>query len=518
MSEDPFAQDSPRVVADCGDHIDCDIAIVGSGVGGATLAWALRDSGTRILVLERGDFLPREWQNWSPRQVHELGRYKNSDSWIDPDGKAFIPNNYHYVGGASKLYGATMPRLRETDFGEVVTHDGVSPAWPISYVDLEPFYAEAEELYWVHGDDSDPTGPQRSSPFPFPPIPHQGPIAKIAKRLEQQGLQPFSLPQAVDSREGGRCVLCGTCDAYPCLLDAKGDADVCAMRPALESANVRLLTQANVRTIEANDDGSRVTHLEVTRGSRSLKVTASRFVIAAGAVNSAALLLRSRAKGLPDGIANSSGMVGRNYMAHLSTFVVAVRPGPDQHLVFEKTLGINDWYHAGPTTEYPLGNVQGLGKLYGWTIKAKRRAIPVDILDWVTRRTVEFYALTEDLPLPDNRVTVDRSDRIHLSWKPNNLEPHRELVQRASSALRRCGYPLVLNQRLEAKAPSHQCGTAAMGTDPSASVVNENCRAHDIDNLWIVDSSVFASSGAVNPALTIAANALRVAALGEISA
>jgi choline dehydrogenase-like flavoprotein len=512
-----FAPGSPKVIVDPPSRIDCDIAIVGSGVGGATLAWALRDSGARILVIERGDFLPREWQNWSAREVHQLGRYRNSDPWIGPDGEPFIPGNYHYVGGSSKLYGATMPRLRESDFGEVRTHDGISPAWPVAYSELEPFYAEAEALYLVHGDESDPTGPWRSAPYPHPPLAHEPPIARLVDRLVRQGLTPYNLPQAVDRRDGGRCVLCRTCDSYSCILDAKGDADVCAMRPALNSPTIRLLTNANVRTIRASENGSAVRHLDVAHDRGGLEVHAERFVVAAGAVNSAALLLRSRSRASPDGLANASGMVGRNYMAHPTTFVVGVKPGRANQIVYQKTVGINDWYHAGPKNEYPLGNVQALGKLQGWTIKPQRRAIPHWILEFMTQRSVDLLCESEDLPVAESRVTVDEADRIHLSWVQTNLKPHEELVKRTAGALRRAGYPLVFTQHLGLTATSHQCGTLRMGHDPSQSVLNASCRAHDVENLWTVDSSVFPSSGAVNPALTVAANALRVARLGGLA-
>jgi choline dehydrogenase-like flavoprotein len=491
-------------------RIDCDIAIVGSGVGGATLAWALRDSGARVLVLERGDFLPRERENWSAHAVFQQGRYKNSDPWLDAEGHEFVPGNYHYVGGSSKLYGATMPRLREADFGPIEHHDGVSPPWPIAYDDLEPFYGEAEELYWVHGDGGDPTEPWRSTPYPFPPLPHEPPIAGVADGLRRQGLHPFSLPQAVDWRAGGRCVLCKTCDGYPCMIDAKGEADVCAMRPALESPTVDLLTRAEVRAVELGPDGKSVARLRVSREGRDLEVRAGRFVLAAGAVNTAALLLRS-------GVANASGMVGRNYMAHTCSFVVGVRPGRDAHLAFQKTLGLNDWYLAGRDNPRPLGNVQGLGKLQGPTIKAARRWVPLPILEAFTRRSVDFFVETEDLPLPENRVVLDRSGRIRLLWRATNVAPHEELVRRMSRALRRCGYPLIFTERLGIEATSHQCGTARMGEDPAASVVDPGCRAHDVENLWIVDSSVFPSSAAVNPALTIAANTLRVAAAGTLT-
>jgi choline dehydrogenase-like flavoprotein len=278
------------------------------------------------------------------------------------------------------------------------------------------------------------------------------------------------------------------------------------------------MTNADVRAIRLADDGSRVGHLEVAHGSHLLQVHASRYVVAAGAVNTAVLLLRSRTERLPAGVANSSDCVGRHYMAHTSTFVVGVRPGPDRHLVFEKTLGLNDWYHAGPTNEFPLGNIQSVGKLQGPMIKSYRKVVPMAILEWMTRRSVDFFVETEDLPRPENRVRVDDSDRVHLNYRPNNLVPHMDLIRRLTRALRRCGYPLIFTHQLPIAATSHQCGTARMGTDPATSVIDERCRAHDHENLWIVDASVFPSAAAVNPALTVAANALRVAALGDLTA
>jgi choline dehydrogenase-like flavoprotein len=497
------------------DHagdVECDIAVVGSGVGGATLAWALRASGARILVLEKGDFLPRERQNWSPRAVHRDGRYKNSALWIDGEGNEFLPGTYHYVGGCSKLYGATMPRLRESDFEEVELQDGTSPAWPLSYADLEPYYGRAESLYWVHGGDGDPTEPWRSTPFPHPPVPHDPAIAAVAESFAKQGLRPYALPQAVDWRDGGRCILCGTCDSYSCLLDAKGDADVCAMRPALESPDVKLMTRAEVLRVLTGGDGGAVDGLAVRRDGRELTVRAARYVISAGAVNSSALLLRSR----PDGVANSSGMLGRNYMAHLTTFVIGSRPGRALGIEFEKTLGLNDWYAAGPENPYPLGNVQGLGKLYGDTIKAARPWAPVGLLEAICRRSVDFLAQSEDLPLARNRVEVDAGGRIHLHWQPSGKAPHAELVRRTKRALRRAGYPFVFSESLGVRATSHQCGTARMGEDAATSVVDPSCRSHDVENLWIVDSSVFPAAAAVNPALTIAALALRAADRGGL--
>ncbi len=508
---DPFGQDGPSVITEPPRRLECDVAIIGSGVGGGTMAWALRDSGARVLLIEQGDFLPREWQNWSARAIHQESHYRNSDPWVGPDGVSAVPGNYHYVGGSSKLYGATMPRLRPQDFGELQTADGLSPAWPLTYDELEPYYQRAEELFWVHGDNDDTAVP-RSQPYPYPPLPHEPAIQRLVKGLSRQGLHPFHLPQAVDWRDGGACVLCRTCDSYACMLDAKGEADVCAVRPALQSPTVRLLTNAAVRRVVTNDGGDSVTGLEVAHKRGAVSVTASKYVLAAGAVNSAALLLRSRGPHAPEGVANGSGMVGRNYMAHPSSFVVGVRPTRENRLVYEKTVGFNDWYFAGPTTPHPLGHVQALGKLQGRTIASARRWVPEPILEWMTQRSVELIAMTEDIPSPDSRVTVDAEGRIHLDWKVTNLAAHEELVKRTARAMRRSGYPLVFTQRLPWFATSHQCGTATMGADPSASVVDPQCKSHDVDNLWIADSSVFPSSAAVNPALTIAANVLRISA------
>ena len=506
------------VIADPHGDIDCDVAIIGSGMGGATVAYALRDTGAKVVVIEQGDFLARERENWSPSAVHVDGRYKNSAPWIDAStGDSFIPGNYHYVGGSTKFYGATLPRLRREDFGELRHPDGISPAWPISYEELEPFYAEAERIYWVHSDGDDPTEPPRSGPFPFPAVPHEPPIEQLSARLKRQRLRPFTLPQGVDWRRDGRCVRCGTCDSYPCLVDAKGDADVAALRPALAGGNVTLLTNARVTRVQTRGDGSEVDHPQVLGPSGRFTVRARRYVLCGGAVNSAALLLRSRNGDSPHGVANRSDQVGRNYMAHLSTFVVAARPARSQVNVFQKTLGINDWYLPGPDNEFPLGNVQGLGKLYGDTIRAARPWIPVDVLSWVLRRSVDFFAETEDLPLPENRVEIDEQDRIRLTYRPTNESSHGELLRRTARALRRAGYPFVLTQSLGIVATSHQCGTIRMGPDASTSPLDVNCRAHDVDNLWVLDSSVFPSSAAVNPALTVAANALRVAASGALT-
>lgn len=514
-----FGAGSAGVVTNPSDTMECDVVIIGSGMGGGTLAYALRDSGARVLIVEQGDFLPREAANWSPTAVHMRGRYRNSPPWYDDKGKAFVPGNYHYVGGSTKMYGATLPRLREHDFDDVEHPDGVSPAWPITYGDLEPHYAEAERMYLVHGQKGDdPTDPWRSTDFPFPPVPHMPAVADFMDSARSQGLHPFALPQAMDVREGGACVLCPTCDAFPCLVDAKGDADVSAVRPAIASPTVRLLTRAEVVRLRTDPGGRHATEAEIRHDGRTITVRAGRFVVAAGAANTAALLLRSASDAHPSGLANGSGQVGRNFMRHITSFFVAVDPRRVNEDGFHKTLGINDWYSAGPTTRFPLGNVQGLGKLRGPHVKNARKYIPLPILDAVTHRTLDLFLQTEDLPLSDNRVRLNSRGDIVLTYRPTNQSTHRELVARMKRVARRAGYPFVLHQELGIEATSHQCGTARMGADGASSVVDPLCKSHEVDNLWIVDSSPFPSSAAVNPALTVAALALRVAAAGELTA
>ena len=511
-----------QLLSDPPDVVDTDIAIIGSGMGGGTLAYALRDCGANVLIVEQGDFLPVERENWSFDAVHTHGRYKNSAAWCDAiTGKDFVPGNYHYVGGSTKLYGATLPRFRECDFGEIEHIDGVSPAWPISYADLEPYYGAAEHIFWVHANkDEDPTDPWRSTDYPFPGLAHEGAMAKLVDAARRQGLHPFAAPQALDRRPGGSCVLCYTCDSFACMVDAKGDADVAAVRPALRAAtkNVRLLTNAEVTRLNTDTAGRTVTAAQILHRGRRIQVRAKRFVVACGAVNTAALLLRSQSSTHPRGLANTSDQVGRNYMAHVTTFFLAINPRHLNEAVYQKTLGINDWYTAGPTNRYPLGNVQGLGKLRGPQAKLGTPSVPLPILDEVTKFTLDLFIQSEDLPLADNRVTINSTGQIALTRRVTNLAAHKDLIKRMKSVVRKAGFPIILTRNLGVEATSHQCGTARMGHDPATSVVDADLRAHDLDNLWIADSSPFPSSAAVNPALTVAALALRLAGSGALTA
>jgi len=487
-----------------------DVIIIGTGAGGGTLAHRLAPTGKRILLLERGGYLPREPENWDSREVFGNERYVTEERWYDKDGRPFRPHAQYYVGGNTKVYGAILFRLRERDFGRVQHYGGVSPEWPISYADLEPYYAEAERLYLVHGErGEDPTEPPASGPFPYPAVSHEPRIQQLHDDLAAAGRHPFHLPVGVDldesDPEGGRCVRCDRFDGFPCLTDGKADAHVLCVRPALKHPNVTLKTRAKVERLIS--DGRSITGVVEESGEVH---TADVVVVSCGAANSAALLLRSE-------VANSSDQVGRNYMAHINSGVIALSQSPNP-TKFQKTLGINDYYWGAPDSELPLGHIQMLGKSDRNILRAGAPWFaPGMALDYMARHAIDFWITTEDLPHPGNRVTVDRNGDIHLAKTYYNLEPHRRLLGKLKDLLgpMQCHATViprwsVLDQQIPLAGIAHNCGTARFGHDPADSVLDVDCKAHDLDNLYVVDTSFFPSSSAVNPALTAMANALRV--------
>lgn len=499
--------------------LSADIVIVGSGMGGATTARALAERGADVLVLERGERLPREAENWSARAVFVERRYKPDERWLDGDGRSFAPGVHYVVGGSTKVYGASLPRLREQDFAAVEHREGTSPAWPFSYADLEPYYAEAERLYGVHGEPGeDPTAPWRSGPFPYPAVEHEPYVADLAERLLAQGVHPTSNAMGVDLRPGGACVRSPTCDGFPCPLGAKSDAETCGIDPALATGHARLETGVRVRRIVADGAGRSVRHLVAEDREGEVEVRGRRFVLAAGAVNSAALLLASAEAEHPRGLANGSGLVGRNFMMHNNAHIVAVDLSRCNDVTFQKTLSVNDWYLDGGDG-YPLGQMQLIGKVQGVMMKtAAPRGVPVAVLDQVARRSVEWLVMAEDLPSADSRVTVDGAGRITTARVARGTGTHRRLLECAKRLLRSAGYDVVLSQHFDISMNSHQCGTVVAGTDGATSVLDPWCRAHEVENLWVVDAGFFPSSAAMNPALTIAAQALRVVAESELGA
>jgi len=505
-----------------------DVIVIGSGAGGGTLARHLAPSGKRILLLERGGWLTREPENWLAEAVFVDGRYVTPDTWYYADLTPFEPQVHYYVGGATKLYGAALYRLRAEDFGELRHHDGISPAWPISYDDMEPYYTKAEQLYQVHGArGEDPTEPPSTGPYPFPAVSHEPRIQQLSDDLEKAGLHPFHAPCGILLNESNmpysKCVRCQNCDGFPCVVHAKSDAEVISVRPALEHSNVTLLTGAEAVRLETNASGTVVTGVDVRHGDGETEtVQGDIVVVSCGAANSAKLLLASATEAHPHGLANGSGQVGHNYMFHNSQAVLALSK-EENPTVFQKTLGVNDFYFSGGEDfDFPLGNIQMVGKSQAPMFRGEKpgetRFAPTWTLEEVARHAVDFWLSTEDLPLDRNRVTLARDGNIVLDYKPSNEPAKDRLFEKLKDMLADLGmhhghllpHHAYLKNEIPIAGCAHQAGTCRFGADPDSSVLNTDCRAHELDNLYVVDTSFFPSIGAVNPALTAMANAIRV--------
>lgn len=503
-------------------HEHYDVIIIGSGAGGGTLAHALSGSGKRVLLLERGDFLPREKENWDTKAVFGKERYHTSETWLDKEGRELRPGTGYWVGGNTKVYGAALLRLREKDFGRVVHKGGISPEWPLAYADLAPWYTRAEQLYGVHGKRGlDPTEPPMDE-YPEPPVSHEPRIQELADKLLEKGLHPFHLPLGLRLNERDRlssaCIRCDSCDGFPCMVDAKADADLTCVRPSLRQPNVSLRTRAKVVQLHTSASGREVTEVEVEIDGKSHSYAGNVVVVACGAVNSAALLLRSANERHPRGLANGSDQVGRNFMKHTNGAMLAVGTCPNP-TVFQKTLAVNDYYWGEPGFDYPMGHVQLLGKANKEMLALDApKLAPGLVLDEMAKHSIDWWLTSEDLPDPENRVRL-RDGKIALEYRENNQEAFTRLSKRWTEVLKsvQCGQHILplglyLKKKIPLEGVAHQVGTCRFGTDPRTSVLDVHCRTHEVENLYVVDGSFFPSSAAVNPSLTIMANALRVGA------
>jgi choline dehydrogenase-like flavoprotein len=560
--------------------VQYDAIVIGTGAGGGTLALQLARAGKRILILERGPFLPQEKLNWDTQAVFLDNRYHTKEVWQDKDGKDLHPQQAYFVGGQTKVYGAAMFRMRAEDFGVIQHKDGVSPAWPISYADLEPYYTRAEELFHVHGDlgtgpavpggygsSYDPTEPFHSKPYPYPALPSESRMKTIEADVRGLGVNTFPIPLGLKRNDAdplaSKCVRCDTCDGYPCLVHAKSDADINCIREIMGLPNVTLMTNSRVTRLVTNATGTAVIAVEVVHsgppfGSGPAGVgtySAGFFALCAGAVNSAVLLLASANDAYPNGLANSSDQVGRNFMYHQADALLALTTefNPD---AYTKTWGTNAFYlkDTDPSYPYPLGQVQPVGSFHFEMMKGDAPPLtPGFVLEKMKQHAVPWWLTTEDLPDPENRVTIHNTTplsikgqqpgvagahpsgdtgavnetesvtnaaphRIKLAYTPNNVESFDRLKDRWVDVLKRAGHatthvPLhaYFKKRIPLEGVGHQNGTCRMGTDPKTSVLDVNCKAHDLDNLYVVDASCFVSASAVNPSLTIIANAIRVA-------
>ncbi|MEM7725712.1 MAG: GMC family oxidoreductase [Cyanobacteria bacterium P01_A01_bin.45] len=479
-----------------------DVIIIGTGAGGGTLTHKLASTGKKILVLEQGEFLEKESSQLVDVEVFKKENFHVSEQWYDSDRELFSPQTSYSVGGNTKIYSGVLQRMRERDFEEVQHQDGISPEWELKYKDFEPYYTQAEKLYQAHGQTGDDlTEPPRSEDFPFPVVDCQPQVEDICDRISKEGLHPAYLPIGVG--EQGRT-----------------DSEDTGISPAITANdNVTLRTKAKVLWLHTNPSGKEVKAVEAQIGEQSYLFMGDIIVLSCGAINSAGLLLRSKNEKYPQGLANSSGLVGCNLMKQLMTVVVQLTSTSNSGL-FQRTRYINDFYWGDENFSYPMGHIQNSGGILQDVIFAESppilsvatKLMPGFGLKQLAKRSIGWWLQTEDLPRPKNRVSVEGS-KLCLDYTPNNTEAHDRLIYRWIDVLKSVDankqniYP---RGETPISVVAHQSGTCRFGEDAKTSVLNLNCRTHDIDNLYVVDSSFFPSISATSPALTVIANALRV--------
>lgn len=483
-----------------------DVIIIGTGAGGGTLARKLAPTGKKILLLDRGELIYRESSELVDTEVFKKEQFHAPEPWHDDTGEPFYPQTYYAVGGNTKIWSGVLQRRRERDFEQVQHQGGLSPAWPLNYQDFEPYYTEAEQLYQVHGKaEGDPTEPPHREAYPFTEIDHEPLVQRIGDTLAQQGFHPTHLPLGLGDR-------------------GRTDAEDTGISPILNHDNITLKTSAQVVALHTNPSGSEIKAVEATIGEQSYLFLGNIVVLACGAVNSAALLLRSANDKHPNGIANGSGQVGRNLMKQLLSVVVQLTSASNSGS-FSRTLGLNDFYWGDQDFPYPMGHVQNSGGIFQDVIFAEAppilsalsRLMPNFGLRQLATHSIGWWLKTEDLPDPNNRVRYV-GEKLRIDYKANNVEAHDRLVYRWVDVLKSVeqDQPNVFNRtthprsHMPIQVVAHQCGTCRFGEDPATSVLNLDCRTHEVHNLYVVDSSFFPSHASVSPGLTVIANALRV--------
>ena len=506
-----------------------DVVIIGSGPGGGSVATVLAPTGKRVLMLERGGYLPRSQKNWDSKTVFVDGTYQAPETWYGKNGESFHPGLHYWVGGNSKVYGAALFRLREKDFEEHVTHDGISPAWPLKYDVFEPYYGRAEVLFQVRGRrGEDPCEPRSSTPYAHPPVRHEPRIQQLAEDWTKAGVRPFHLPLGIllDEKDGqvtphSPCIRCDAFDGFPCAVNAKADSQIICVDPMKKAHdNFTLLTGAYVERLETDASGRNVKTVHVQRQGRAETYSADIVVVACGALSSALLFLRSTGDKHPNGLANGSNLVGRNYMRHKMSVLMALLK-EENDTVFQKTLAVSDFYFATKQHDYPLGLIQMCATSHGEQIRGE--AVPgfLDFLpetpfEVMAKHSMDFWLQTEDIPLAENRVTYE-SGKVVLAVTETNEKPANELKKQLKKLCSSTGASTMMLERslylgkgIPLNGTAHQAGTMKFGEDPRTSVLDLDCKAHQLDNVYVADASFFPSIGAVNPTLTIIANALRV--------
>ncbi|MEO0720973.1 MAG: GMC family oxidoreductase [Pseudomonadota bacterium] len=466
-----------------------DAVIIGSGAGGATLALQLARSGLDVLVVERGTWLR------AAEDPEEDYLYRR----LAPD------DPLEMVGGKTKYYGAALYRYRESDFRETDYETGVSPAWPITYDDLAPYYDEAERLYRVHGSvEGDPSEPPRDMPFPHPPLPHDPAVAKVAEKLQSKGVPTAAIPRGLDYGDGGACTLCPGCDAHHCRLDAKMDAETAALIPALQTGRVQLLLETDCLRVLTDPSGKKATGVELMRGGERLTVNAGTVAVCAGIPGTALILRRSRTDAHPEGLGNATGQLGKRVGAHSTGTLFPMVSFGDLTGRHTKTFAINAWYDGAADWDYPVGVVQIAGQAPFWDmVDGVKRTLVREI----AKHSLLCFHMTEALPDAGTGWVFD-GDALGTYTPPRHQAgSYDKLRKLAVSAFHKAGYPV-----LQARRPMefwHETGSAVMGSDPASSVVDPTGQVHGIKGLYVADASVPPTAAAVNTGLTIMALALR---------
>jgi choline dehydrogenase-like flavoprotein len=490
-----------------------DVIVIGSGPAGAAVLRQLVTAGRKTLLLERGEALPLQDQNVADVDLFRKDRYHPGEQWFGPDGDPFSPQMIYAPGGNSKIWGGVLERMREPEFGGLALQEGPSPDWQLRYSDFAPWYDQAEALYRVHGRSGvDPSEPPRSADFPHAPRPVEPFLDALRLALQRQSLHPYDLPLSWSEAAWDPC----------------GDAERLGLEPLRQQPGLTLRRGARVTALHVDPGGGAVRGVEAEIAGQIWLFQAHQVVLAAGAVNSAAILLRSAGDRHPHGLANGSGQVGRNLMKPQLTAILQRASAPNSGR-FAPALGLTDYYWGDRNVDFPLGSIRHGGGVLQDPLFAESppllslvsRLLPDAALEWLADRSISWWAMSTVRPDPDNRVAL-RGDRLQITYLPNNREAHDRLVYRWLDTLQKVEEdPLT---RVVQRAPIYPrgeaplsvmgfaCGTCRMGADPASSVVNLEGRCHELANLWIADASVLPSCPSVGLGLTVIANALRIGA------
>ena len=493
------------------DDIHYDVIVIGSGAAGGTIAGQLAASGKRILLLERGGVMPLADQNVADVDLFRKDRYHPGEQWFGTDGDPFSPQTIYALGGNSKIWGGVLERMREREFGGLPLQEGTAPNWELSYEDFAPYYDRAEALYRVHGEAGvDPTEPGRTGPYGHRPRSFEPWVAELRAALERQGTHPYALPLSwSESAE-----------------DPTGDAELFGVDLAKQASNVTVRDRVKVRRLHVNPSGTEVRAVEAEVDGHAWLFSGDLVVLAAGAINSAAILLRSATEHHSRGLANGSDQVGRNLMKPQLTSIIQLAAAANSGR-YGRSLGITDYLWGDSNVSFPLGSIASGGGVLQDALFAESppvlslvtKLMPNFGLEQLAARSVTWWAMSPVLPDAHNRVTL-RGNHLQIHYLPNNREAHDRLVYRWIDTLKKVeNDPLC---HVVKPAPTHPrgeapltvmgsvCGTCRMGSNPATSVVDLQGRSHELANLYVADASVFPSCPAVGMGLTVIANALRI--------